>query len=178
MVDSVIGWHQVTFNAPFVYSGGALEIATNFDISQGTTPWTTAGFSWKKDPMTNVTLSYCGSAAPGAVLPNLRTVRSQIKIGYTPFTVIKETTANTDIAFELSPNPANETLLINFINTLNTEHNLCIYAANGKVVMTKTLIANTATNQQQLDVSNLPAGMYLVQISNAKGSFSKKIFLE
>jgi hypothetical protein len=44
--------------------------------------------------------------------------------------------------------------------------------------MTKTLIANTATNQQQLDVSNLPAGMYLVQISNAKGSFSKKIFLE
>ncbi len=178
MVDSVIGWHQVTFNAPFVYSGGALEIATNFDISQGTTPWTTAGFSWKRDPMTNVTLSYCGNAAPGAVLPYLRTVRPQIKIGYTPFTAIKETAANTAISFELAPNPANETLLINFTKTLNTEHNLCIYAANGKVVMTKTLIANTTTNQQQIDVSNLPAGMYLVQISNANGSYSKKIFLE
>lgn len=55
---------------------------------------------------------------------------------------------------------------------------VAIYAANGKVVMTKTLIANTTTNQQQIDVSNLPAGMYLVQISNANGSYSKKIFFE
>ncbi|HRH62457.1 MAG TPA: T9SS type A sorting domain-containing protein [Bacteroidia bacterium] len=178
MVDSTIGWHQITFNAPFVYSGGALEIATNFDMSQGTSPWTTAGFSWKKDPMTNVTLSYCGNAAPGAVLPNLRTVRPQIKIGYTPFTAIKETANNTTLAFDVSPNPANETLQINFEATLNVEHNLCIYSANGKAVLTQTLTANSPANQYQVDVSNLPAGMYLVQIKNSNRSFSKKIFLE
>lgn len=178
MVDSTIGWHQVIFNAPFLYSGGALEIATNFDISQGSSPWTTAGFSWKKDPMTNVTLSYCGNTAPGAVLPNLRTVRPQIKIGYTPFTAIKESTANTSLEFELSPNPANETIQINFATTQNTEHYLSIYSANGKAVFTKTLSVSSLANQHQVDVSNLPAGMYLVQLRNAKGSFCKKLFLE
>ena len=30
LVDSVIGWHEITLTTPYFYTGGALEISTNF----------------------------------------------------------------------------------------------------------------------------------------------------
>ncbi|MEO8148490.1 MAG: T9SS type A sorting domain-containing protein [Bacteroidia bacterium] len=83
-VASPVGYMEVILTTPFLYTGGALEISVNFDISAGTSPWTTAGFSWKKDNATGRTLSYVGSTAPPATLPNLRTVRAQIQITYAP----------------------------------------------------------------------------------------------
>jgi hypothetical protein len=77
-------WQVFNFGSPYTFTGGALEISVNFNISMGTSPWTTAGFSWKKDNVTNTTLSYVGATAPGATLPNLRTVRPQIRITYMP----------------------------------------------------------------------------------------------
>jgi hypothetical protein len=77
------GWVVFTLTTPFLYTGDALEISTAFDISGGTSPWTTAGFSWKKDPSTNTTISYVNST-PGTTLNNLRTVRPQIRIVYSP----------------------------------------------------------------------------------------------
>jgi hypothetical protein len=82
-VDTVIGWHEIIFSSPYLYTGGALEISTNFDISQGTSPWSTGGFTWKKDSVLNSTLSYAGATAPGSVQPNLRIVRPQVRITYT-----------------------------------------------------------------------------------------------
>lgn len=75
-------WQEFILTTPFTYTGDAIEISVNFDISSGTSPWTSAGFSWKKDPLTDRTLSYVGSTAPGTTLPNLRTVRPQIQITY------------------------------------------------------------------------------------------------
>jgi parallel beta-helix repeat protein len=83
-IPSAAGWLDFAFNAPFLYSGGALEISTNFDISSGTSPWTTAGFSFKRDAITDRTLSYVGNTAPGTTLPNLRTVRPQVQFMLTP----------------------------------------------------------------------------------------------
>ncbi|MBL0054128.1 MAG: hypothetical protein IPP29_22925 [Bacteroidetes bacterium] len=80
MPTAVSGWREITLTTPFLYTGGALEISVNFDISQGVSPWTTAGFSWKKDNATGRTLSYVGSTAPLTTLPNLRTVRAQLQI--------------------------------------------------------------------------------------------------
>lgn len=82
-VSSAIGWVSFPLSTPFVYTGGALEISVNFDMSSGSSPWTTAGFSWKKDPITNRTISYCGSTA-STTLNNARTVRPQIRITYVP----------------------------------------------------------------------------------------------
>jgi hypothetical protein len=77
-------WHEFDFSAPFLYTGGAIEISVNFDISNGVSPWTTAGFSWKRDAINDRTLSYVGSSAPATTLPNLRTVRPQIQITTAP----------------------------------------------------------------------------------------------
>ncbi|HQW18850.1 MAG TPA: hypothetical protein PKZ48_12140, partial [Bacteroidia bacterium] len=81
-VPATVGWHDIVLSTPFTYTGGAIEISVNFDISGGSSPYTTNGFSWNKDPITGRTLSYVGSAAPGATLPNLRTVRAQIQMTY------------------------------------------------------------------------------------------------
>ena len=81
-VPATVGWHDVVLSTPFTYTGGAIEISVNFDISSGSSPYTTAGFSWNKDPISGRTLSYVGSSAPGTTLPNLRTVRAQIQMTY------------------------------------------------------------------------------------------------
>lgn len=82
-VSSAIGWVVFPLSTPFVYTGGGLEVSVNFDISQGTNPWTTAGFSWAKDNITGRTISYCGST-PSTTLNNARTVRPQFRITYVP----------------------------------------------------------------------------------------------
>ena len=80
-LPATIGFINFPLSTPFIYTGGALEITVNFDMSSGTSPWTTDGVSWLKDPVTNSTLSYCGSTA-NTTLSNLRTVRPQLQITY------------------------------------------------------------------------------------------------
>ena len=62
-LSATIGYVDFLLTTPFIYTGGALEITVNFNMSSGSSPWTTAGVSWKKDPATNRTLSYCNSTA-------------------------------------------------------------------------------------------------------------------
>jgi hypothetical protein len=80
-VSATVGYVDFLLTTPFVYTGGALEITVNFNMSSGSSPWTTAGVSWKRDAITNRTLSYCNSVA-GTSLNNLRTVRPQLRITY------------------------------------------------------------------------------------------------
>jgi hypothetical protein len=80
-ITTAIGFIDFNFSAPFVYTGGALEVSVNFDISSVTAPHTTAGFSWKRDAINNRTISYCGATA-STNLNNLRTVRPQVRITY------------------------------------------------------------------------------------------------
>jgi parallel beta-helix repeat protein len=102
-VTSAIGWVSMTLSTPFTYTGGALEISVAFDISSGNNPWTTAGFSWKKDNINNRTISYCNSVA-GTGLNNLRTVRPQIQITYMPGTpCTNPPTAGTVVASNVGP---------------------------------------------------------------------------
>ncbi|NLN25940.1 MAG: fibronectin type III domain-containing protein, partial [Bacteroidetes bacterium] len=80
-VTSTVGWWEIEFDVPFVYTGGALEISVASDHSGATNPYATAGYSWKKDPLNNVTISYVGNS-PSTVLGNNRTVRPQLQITY------------------------------------------------------------------------------------------------
>lgn len=82
-VSSTIGWVVFPLSTPFVYTGGALEVSVNFDISQGSSPWTTAGFSWARDNISGRTISYVGSTS-STTLSNARTVRPQFRITYVP----------------------------------------------------------------------------------------------
>lgn len=178
IVDTVIGWHEITFSPSYVYSGGALEISTNFDISQGTSPWSTAGFSWKKDNATNVTLSYCGNTAPLATQPNLRTVRPQIKISYSPFVGIENKLNAWNMKLSISPNPANETVLVAYSNIQNESVNLQIFNAASQIVYEQKSTDNSTFVQKNIDLKNYAPGIYFVKLTNNSGVITKKLVVE
>lgn len=82
LLTAAIGFVDFNCTAPFLYTGGALEISVSYNHSSSASPWSTLGVSWLKDPISNRTISYCGSTA-STNLANARTVRPQIKFTYT-----------------------------------------------------------------------------------------------
>lgn len=80
---NTIGWVEFTLPTPFVYTGGALELTTYWDVSAGGTSSSgaTANFAWARDPGSNV-LAY-EAAAQSPNFDKLRTSRSQIRFTYT-----------------------------------------------------------------------------------------------
>jgi len=76
------GWVEFALTTPFVYTGGALEITTAWDLSGAGTGTSTANFAWYKDPGVNI-LSWVGSTQSNS-LSNLRTVRAQLRITHIP----------------------------------------------------------------------------------------------
>ncbi|MCZ2222275.1 MAG: hypothetical protein LC122_01395, partial [Chitinophagales bacterium] len=80
------GWVEFILPTPFLYTGSALEVTTNWDISAGggTASGATGQFSWLMDPGTNI-LAYCNSTQ-SSDFTSLRTVRAQIKFTYMPAT--------------------------------------------------------------------------------------------
>lgn len=82
VLPATIGYVDHLLSAPFTYTGGGLEISVNYDHSSASSPWSTLGISWTRDPISNRTISYCNST-PGTSLNNARTVRPQLKITYT-----------------------------------------------------------------------------------------------
>ena len=79
VMGAAIGYVSFLFSTPFIYTGGAIEISTNYDHSATTTPWSTLGLSWKKDNTTGTTISISGVAASTS-LSAARTVRPQLRI--------------------------------------------------------------------------------------------------
>lgn len=72
--------------------------------------------------------------------------------------------------FEIYPNPAHEQL--NLITDLQSEMNVYIYDISGKMVHHQMMAQGF--NQEQIDISQLKAGIYSLSISTDKGSSSQK----
>lgn len=75
------GWVEFTFTTPFVYTGGSLEISTNFDVSAAN--GTTNGFSWHRDPISSRTIAFTNSS-PSTILNVARDVRPQVRFTHQP----------------------------------------------------------------------------------------------
>lgn len=65
-------------------------------------------------------------------------------------------------AFNLYPNPANNTLNIQLINNVNTEMMLSIFDNTGRLVYSQS-VSNT---NQSINISQIPSGIYFVKIQN------------
>jgi len=73
--------------------------------------------------------------------------------------------------FTIYPNPAHDVL--NIDNQNQFDYNITISDLTGKSILKQTAEGNT-----QIDVSNLPTGMYLVKISYHKDSFMQKLIIK
>lgn len=90
-----------------------------------------------------------------------------------PPTGVKSIAANNP-GFKVYPNPAQETVTID-MNMQNSAEQLCVYNITGKRMHLSAKIKN---NKTELDVSNLPAGMYHIVYNTPDarmtGSFVKQ----
>jgi hypothetical protein len=75
--------------------------------------------------------------------------------------------------FSIYPNPASETLTITTPIELAYPAVATVFNALGQVVLTKQLNAN----QQQLDVSNLPNGVYTISLQTSLVKVAQKILV-
>jgi hypothetical protein len=73
---------------------------------------------------------------------------------------------------ELFPNPTKDIVEIRLPESIEGEVQLEVYSANGRLVLSET--SNASTNHT-LDISEQPAGLYLVRIRSEKILIMKKL---
>ena len=79
---------------------------------------------------------------------------------------------NQEIGFSLFPNPAKDLLTLS-LDVDASEFTLDIYGLNGALIST-TNIQRESQNEVQVDVTELPTGMYVISVKTQNESFFKK----
>lgn len=76
---------------------------------------------------------------------------------------------------KITPNPATDMVFVN-LNSLESDHvQLCLFDLGGRLVWNKDFAGVSKTQALQVDVSNIAAGTYFLNIANDKRIITKKI---
>ena len=70
------------------------------------------------------------------------------------------------------PNPSNGVVNIDFKEQINA---IAVYNSKGQIA--HRVSSNTNTNRLQIDLQNLPAGIYLLRMDTPKGSVAEKLII-
>lgn len=79
-----------------------------------------------------------------------------------------------DAAIAMYPNPTSGELNISFNNLAAGNYNVVVYNTIGGVVLSQSMDVNGAV-VRTINMNELPAGIYMVQVSNEKGATTKKV---
>ncbi len=85
---------------------------------------------------------------------------------------------NIENAISIYPNPATNMTNIGFEAFSKGESTIQITNLMGQTVLTKSIQITTGRNEVVLDLSAVNSGIYLVNISNGKNKFTKKLIIE
>ena len=99
-----------------------------------------------------------------------------IKYNYAKPLGIKEITESFS-SFEIFPNPTNESTCLNFTSRRTFESTILLINMLGAVVLEKQVSVTEGGNKIDMDVKNLPAGVYFANIKNGNNSISKKLII-
>ena len=102
---------------------------------------------------------------------------------FSPFTVkdvtyseIGSLDENSATSISLFPNPSQDYVSLDFKNTPPQQANIKVLAADGKLLFQKTALTSSVVALQE--VTDLPAGTYLVHILLADGNYAIKRFIK
>lgn len=82
---------------------------------------------------------------------------------------------NNYLSMNIYPNPVSEVVTIDLYSLKQSNYKLTLMNAAGQTINSETIYLNTAVIKKQIDVSALPQGIYLIQLSNEDGVYSKRI---
>jgi hypothetical protein len=115
------GWMAFNFNAPFTYTGGAIEIAVDWDCSQVSTPAFTGDgalkWRWESTAPDDLVVKKTASSSPPSTIQDLKDERANIQMVYvssvtspcdpaTALTLDSVTTTTADLSWTASANAA------------------------------------------------------------------------
>lgn len=85
---------------------------------------------------------------------------------------------NTLTSMNLYPNPASNMVTIALSSTETANASLSIYNLMGQCVYTESLNVVEGSNFHQLNISNLNAGIYMVNVKTAQGTSTQKLIVK
>ncbi|WP_438962357.1 T9SS type A sorting domain-containing protein, partial [Nonlabens sp.] len=113
----------------------------------------------------------------GTVIPNT----AEIYFDFNPpiitntFTSTFQTPLSIDepelVNFQLSPNPTSGMVQVNLEHGTIENAELVLYDVRGRITLSRKL----TNNNSQIDVSNLPAGIYIAELSNGNQVYTSKL---
>lgn len=77
----------------------------------------------------------------------------------------------------LSPNPARQRVTLSFTAATVSDCTIELTNLLGQPVQAKTVRASLGINQQLLDTGELPAGLYIVRVSNERGGAQERLII-
>jgi hypothetical protein len=97
-------------------------------------------------------------------------VTKEILNSGTKFDLVADEDVYTDTAFELYPNPAQSTLIVDAANIEAKATNLSVFNLLGQLVLQE----NISNERKVLNINTLPQGQYILQVKTDKGILSRK----
>ncbi len=82
---------------------------------------------------------------------------------------------NENLAVNIYPNPASENITIDLYSVKPENYKLQLMNVSGQVVYVENLNLTASATKKQIDLSTLPQGIYLIQLSNNQNVYSKRI---
>jgi hypothetical protein len=166
-------FNNFTLNTPFTYTGGSLEILTEWDISLAIEPIATGSFEWENTSVVDRIYGKGNSSLPTSLSSTTNNVSIDDLRPVIQFT-LDATSGITAVAPAISlmlfPNPADQVLNIVLGNG----------GVNGKIAVLDMLgqevlsIGQPAGNTARMDVSQLAPGVYFLHARTKAGPVVKR----
>ncbi len=102
----------------------------------------------------------------------LKIVNQDRSVKYSRVIMLKGGLQNEEI--NIRQNPVNTKLEFTFAASSEQKNTVSIYALSGAIVYQKNIQSANGTNSVSVDVQNIPAGMYVVMVTNASGRKATK----
>lgn len=160
-------------SSPFTYTGGSLEILTEWDISGASAPIATGSFEWVNTVVPDRIYGMGGTSLPASLSSTMNNVNMNDLRPVIQFTLDNGTGIRDELAAKISiyPNPAEQFIQIRNESTSPVE-NIVITDAVGKVVYAERQGGIQADHR--INVENLAAGPYLLGIQTTAGRIVKR----
>jgi hypothetical protein len=75
------------------------------------------------------------------------------------------------------PNPASETAVISFDNTLGNSFDIQLIDQLGRVIMSQNGVQASGSNLVTIDLTNLSDGLYSIQLTSNQNTISKRLIV-
>lgn len=161
-------------SAPFTYTGGSLEILTEWDISAPSAPIATGAFEWVNTVVADRIYGMGNTSLPATLSSTSNNTSIDDLRPVIQFTIGTGTGIRDELAEMISiyPNPAEHFIRIKNESTSPLE-SIVITDAIGKVVYAEGQIG--IQTDQRINLENMEAGAYILAIQTSAGRIVKRV---